>query len=284
MYSQQSSGYSIDALCTGCNYQSSSHNPVPVHSVSSSTYNKSMQTIDYMVAAPSQSYNAVSLINRGSASYAAGKLSGPIYSAPSSGDGDPYAKFKLPAMTTNVFDPESFLSIYRIPTMFIGKAKDVQDLVEECFEKTLGKKLPDNIIIRICDKKELKSIHNKLGGMWSDGIVGFAVNRNEKNRINEIFVKEDSLDKVMITIGHELGHLMGKRLGGRKEEEKAFAFELAWLDTIREHDIGGIGKNIIQINPAKNNFHDLAFDFVINLVRNGMRAIDVFRDLVYSYA
>ncbi len=180
------------------------------------------------------------------------------------------------------FDPESFLDTYRLPTKFIGKAQEIQNLVEECFEKTLGNKIPDNILIRICDNKELKTIHETFGGKWVQGIVGFAINRNKNNRINEIFIKEDSLDKVMVTIGHEIGHILGRSLLGKKEEAKAFAFELAWLDTIREHNIGGIGKNIIQINPANNGFHDLAFDFVINLVRNGQRAIDVFKDLVYS--
>lgn len=185
-------------------------------------------------------------------------------------------------ISSDFFDPESFLETYRIPTLFIGKAEQIKEHVEECFEKTLGEKLPDNTIIRICTKDELRQIHEKFDGTWCDGIVGFAINRNNKNRINEIFVKEDSLDKVMVTVGHELGHVLGTKLIGRKEEEKAFAFELAWLDTIKEHNIAGIGNNIIRINPANNGFHDLAFDFVLGLVRQGMRAIDVFKNLVFS--
>tara|TARA_Y100000034_G_C6891205_1_gene410020 strand:+ start:1080 stop:1829 length:750 start_codon:yes stop_codon:yes gene_type:complete len=182
----------------------------------------------------------------------------------------------------NIFNPNNFISEYRIPTTFVGKAQEVQELVEDCFEKTLGKKMPDNIIIRICDKDEIKQVHEKFGSKWVDGIVGFAINRNKNDSISEIFIKEDSLDKVLVTIGHEIGHLLGERLSGRKEEAKAFAFELAWLQTIREHNIGGVGHNIIQINPANNGLHDMAFKFVIDLVRDGMSALEVFKSLVCS--
>lgn len=261
-----STGYSsIDSYCSSCTYQPQ------LNTVS----------IDYCVSASSGGYAASRSFDSSPAVYSGSELSGPSYKNAGKSGGC-YSGGVCNNMTVTEFDPESFLSTYRIPTMFIGKAKQVKELVELCFEKTLGKRMPDNIIIRICDKKELKSVHRKFGGRWSEGIAGFAVNRNKKNQINEIFIKEDSLDKVMITIGHEIGHLLGKRLDGTKEEAKAFAFELAWLDTIREYNIGGIGKNIIQINPAKNNFHDIAFKFVIDLIRDGMKAIDVFKDLIFS--
>jgi len=183
---------------------------------------------------------------------------------------------------SDFFDPGNFLSSYRFPTMFVGKASEVQEMVEECFQKTLGEKIPDNIIIRICEEYEMMKIHEKFGGKWNKGIVGFALNRNKQNHPNEIFVKQDDLDKVMITIGHEIGHVLGGKLSPRKEEAKAFAFELAWLQTIRDHNVGGIGKNIIQINPAKNNFHDVAFEFVVTLIRSGQTALQVFKDLTMS--
>lgn len=298
MYSSSCySGNSIDSYCNSCGsmnntgYQSVDFQSVDFNSsidycvsAKPSSYNISVQPSSYLNQSSSSQQPSYSIVNSTASPVYSANNSSSVYSAAS--NGDPYKNVKMPGMSHNIsvdiFDPESFLTRHRMPTIFIGKADQIKHYVKECFEKTLGEKLPDNIIIRICEKDELKQIHEKFDGRWVEGIVGFAINRNKKNAINEIFVKQDSLDKILITIGHEIGHVLGARLQGKKEEEKAFAFELAWLDTIKQHNIAGIGRNIIQINPAKNNFHDLAFEFVINLVRNGMRAIDVFRELVCS--
>ena len=86
-----------------------------------------------------------------------------------------------------------FLNPDRPLTQFIGKSEEIKPFIEEAFEKTTGKKLPQHIIIRVLPKKEFKTLHEKNNGRWSEGIMGFAINKN----IPEIFVRENHLDQLM---------------------------------------------------------------------------------------
>ena len=152
-------------------------------------------------------------------------------------------------------------------------------LIKDAFEKTTGNKFPDNIIIRICDAEELKKKNEEFGGTWSPGIQGFAINKNPGTSL--IFVKETNLDALMLTIGHEIGHVLTERLpDARDEEAKAFAFELAWMNKIKEYNIANLANQFVaSITPANNGLHNVAFDFVLNMLRHGQKAIDVFTDL-----
>ena len=84
----------------------------------------------------------------------------------------------------------------------------------------------------------------------------------------------------MLTIGHEIGHVMSLPLKNiQTEEAKAFAFSIAWIKTIREKNIANL-ESAINMRPAINGIHNIAFDFVINKIKQGEDAIQVFESLV----
>ena len=98
----------------------------------------------------------------------------------------------------------------------------------------------------------------------------------------KIFIKENDLDKVMLVIGHELGHVLTPTLPNMHDEEaKAFAFELAWMEAIVEDNIANLKENIsLDFKPAANGLHDVAFGFVKNLVNTGKKALDILEQIV----
>ncbi|MBM3199552.1 hypothetical protein FJZ53_01355 [Candidatus Woesearchaeota archaeon] len=182
-----------------------------------------------------------------------------------------------PSTTYTHISVNDFLNPDRPITQFIGKSEEVKHYIEEAFEKTAGEKLPQHIIIRVVTKDELKALHEKNNGVWSEGIMGFAINKT----IPEIFVRENHLDALMLTLGHELGHVFTKGLANQHSEEaKAFAFEMAWIKTIIEYNIAGLKHSFnMNPNPAKNGLHDVAFSFVKDLLSKGKKAIQVYWDL-----
>ena len=174
-----------------------------------------------------------------------------------------------------IFKPVTFVNPDAPKTKFIKASEEVMELVEEVFEKTTGNKLP-NFNIMVCEQDEFVREHNKRGGKWSQGIVGFAVHTE-----NRIFVVENNLVELLLTIGHEIGHLMSEPLSNIIDEEaKAFAFSRAFAETIHREDIGGLGKNIRLTNPASNGIHDVADNFVIKLMEIGRSALEVFNALI----
>jgi len=91
---------------------------------------------------------------------------------------------------------------------------------------------------------------------------------------------EDELARLMLTMGHELGHIITLPMNDpRDEEAKAFAFSMAWMDAIKENNIGNLS-TVINPRPAKNGLHNVAFDFVLSLIENGRKAIDVYLELI----
>ena len=164
-------------------------------------------------------------------------------------------------------------------TQFINDSEEVKDIVLETFEKLTGQKFPDNIEVRVCSEEEMKKAHNANGGKWNPGIMGFAINRYPYP--STIFAKKNHLDALMLTIGHEIGHVLSPRLQDDVDEEaKAFAFELAWVKAVVENDIGGLAGNFnIDFVPAENGLHDRAFAFVQSVVQKGREALKVFWEL-----
>ena len=174
-----------------------------------------------------------------------------------------------------IFRPVTFVNPDAPKTKFIKASEEVMELVEETFEKTTNQKLP-NFNIMVCEQDEFVKEHNKRGGKWSQGIVGFAVHSE-----NRIFVVENNLVELLLTIGHEIGHLMSSPLPNLVDEEaKAFAFSRAFAETIHREDIGGLKKNIRLTNPASNGIHDVADNFVIKLMEIGRSALEVFNLLI----
>ena len=64
------------------------------------------------------------------------------------------------------------------------------------------------------------------------------------------------------------------------EEAKAYAFELAWLKILKEHNVANLAEAINLGQPAENGLHDVAFKFVQDMMKKGRQAIEVFHQLV----
>jgi len=174
----------------------------------------------------------------------------------------------------NQFQPEIFLSPTRKNAKFIKASEEVQKLVEQTFELLTKKPLP-NFNIRICTPEEMRKAHPN----WHESIRGFA-----QPGTQSIFVLQAPLDELMVTIGHEIGHLLARNAKTEQDEEaKAFAFCFAWIKTIKEHNIGGLRDNLVIPTPAKNGLHDKAWEFVQGLIKAGENPIGLFYQLSSGY-
>jgi hypothetical protein len=166
--------------------------------------------------------------------------------------------------------PDDFLDPRRPKVAFIGTASEIKAIAEEAFFKTTGMNFPDDIIVKVLPAKNFRK-----------GLQGFAINRKEQGQISEVVIKEDTIDRVMVILGHELGHVMSKRLNSKRDEEaKAFAFSMAWIKAIKEHNIAGLSTAVCIDRPARNGIHDFAHGFVINMIQSGKKAIDIFKGLI----
>lgn len=174
---------------------------------------------------------------------------------------------------------EFFLNPKRPKTEFIGEITKIKHYITKTFQLLTGKQFPDTISIKLCKRDELKGLHIKFGGKWDEGIQGFAINTKP---ISQIFVKQNDLDRLMLTIGHEIGHVMSPMLQDQtKEEAKAFAFELAWTRTIAENGIAHL-KHAFNLtpNPAVNGLHNVAFEMVKKEIDEGKQPMEIFSDLI----
>ncbi len=174
-----------------------------------------------------------------------------------------------------MFSPSPFVNKH---TCFVNTTEDIQRYVEEAHLATTDRPLP-SCSIKLCDKEELKFAHHFFNGTWSEGIQGFCINRKDTPLI---FVKKDELAKVLLTIGHELGHIQTTSLGGVEEEAKAFAFSMAWMDAIRRNDIANLQDAYVKEQPARNGLHNVAFSFVLDMLSFGKNALDVFSELIHG--
>ena len=179
------------------------------------------------------------------------------------------------------FGSDDFLNPNRPATVFVQDEKIpiVTDAIKDTFKLMTGEDLPNNLKIHILNEDEFIKAHSRSGGKWSEGIMGFSLNSQGRGA-NEVFAKKDFLDRLMLTIGHEIGHVMSPSLGTQHDEEaKAFAFSLAWMQTIVDNNIAGLSQNINPM-PARNGLHNIAFDFVAETVNTGKKAIEIFKELV----
>ena len=179
------------------------------------------------------------------------------------------------------FNPNIFLNRDRPASPFVGSSEDIKHYIKDAFEKTTGRLLPDDLMIRVVDQHELRQLHEEFGGEWSPGIQGISVNKKGFSQ-SIIVVKENELDRLLVTIGHEIGHVINFPLTDKLDEEaKAFAFEMAWLKAMYEHDIAGL-KNSLNPDPqpARNGLHDVAFSFVRSQMIYGKKPLEIADDLM----
>jgi len=173
-----------------------------------------------------------------------------------------------------LFQPDHFLNP-GIPQPFIDHAQDIQEFIEEAFQLTTGKPLQNTISIRVCDEQEFRALAP------ATSVIGFSINRTRLGLPSEIVVLNATLGRVMLTIGHEIGHVMTTTLNNQHNEEaKAFAFSFAWMKNIKQHNVANLEHAIVLENPANNGLHDKAHAFVRKAMRKGEEAIDIFKELV----
>ena len=134
-------------------------------------------------------------------SYLQSSSNNTAYSSSQSLDSSPYQS------SHSIFEPESFLRGDRPEFPVETNLGNLLHLINQAFSFTTNLELPKDIVIRICSYQELRDIHQSIDGWWSNGIQGFAVNKKGFG-VSEIFVKQAPLDELLLTIGHELGHVI----------------------------------------------------------------------------
>ena len=172
------------------------------------------------------------------------------------------------------FQPDNFLKPGREGS-FVGEAAQIKEHIEETFEKMFNQKFPNYVKISILNEKKFRKLAP------SPGTIGLSINRSQQGLLSEIFVKNDSLGRVMLTLGHELGHVLTPTLANSvNEEAKAYAFSLLWMRIVKENNIANLGDAIVLENPARNGLHDLAFSFVMGCMDRKEDLQEVYRDLI----
>lgn len=159
--------------------------------------------------------------------------------------------------------------------VFVGKAEEVREFVEETFENIFHHPFPNNIKMSILNQEEFRKIAP------SPNTIGLSINRGQEGLLSEIFILNDTLGRVMLTIGHELGHVLTKTLPNPHDEEaKAYAFSLVWMKAIQEQDIAHLGEAILVECPAENGLHNVSFSFVHFLLAQGKEAEDIYQKII----
>ncbi len=179
-----------------------------------------------------------------------------------------------PSHTEYHFHPEEFLKPGK-EGKFIGQAEEIKEYVVDAFEKIFQAPFPNNIHLTVCNEKEFRKLAPH------PGTIGLSINRGKEGLISEIFVLNDSLARVMLTIGHELGHVLTETLDNLHDEEaKAYAFSLVWMKAIKEHDIAGLADAIVTERPAENGLHNVAFRWVEGMLHQGMELWELYLELI----
>lgn len=179
------------------------------------------------------------------------------------------------------------------PVIFINDGINSKDIVStlshelskavnQIFRLTMGFDLPKNIAISILSSNELKEVHSMHSKNWNEEIVGFALNMKHKNETSSVFIRESPIEHLLLTIGHEIGHCLSiAKEDAKIEEAKAFAFELAWMETIHRFNILGLkdSMKISLLSPSVNGLHNVALDFVRSKLWENT-PLEVFRKIV----
>lgn len=172
------------------------------------------------------------------------------------------------------FHPAQFIRA-KAGGVFVAGASQIQYEIQETFEKLIGEEFPSDIKVSILSTAKFRKICPQ------PGVVGVSYNRRRLGLISEIFVLEGSLASVMLTVGHEIGHVLSSTLSDPAlEEAKAYAFSFAWMDVIKKNDIGGLSNAFVSLLPAVNGVHDKGYYFVKKLLVMGKGAFGIYRDLV----
>ncbi len=194
----------------------------------------------------------------------------------------PSLSYKNSFLTYNLFQPQANYNF--IPDnflkpgnwgMFVGKAEEVREHIEQAFELMFHEEFPKEVKVSVLDEEKFRKLAPH------PGTLGLSINRRKQGLMSEIFVRNDFLARVLLTVGHELGHVLTASLDNAQDEEaKAYAFSLAWMKIIKENNIAGLKNTIVTESPADNGLHNVAFFFVEKLMKRGKRVWDIYQDII----
>ncbi len=195
----------------------------------------------------------------------------------------PSLPYKNDPLTYNLFHPQTNYNF--IPDnflkpgdwgKFVGKAEEIHEFVEKAFQAMFNAPFPSDIKVSLLNEEEFRKIAP------GPGCMGLSINRRKQGLLSEIFVKQEVLARVLLTFGHELGHVLTETLDNSHDEEaKAYAFSLAWMKLIKENDIAGLKNTIVTENPANNGLHNVAFFFVEKMMKKGKRVWEIYQELLH---
>ena len=244
------------------------------------------------ITSPSVGYNGSSGSSSGSIAYAAAATPQQVYTSPQTLFRPSPSSFTYESVETQTyshnnptyelmqthqeyhFSPDTFLKP-GTGGKFVGEAEEIREFVEETFERMFNKPFPDDIKISVLNESRFR----KLAPNTST--IGLSINRRKHGLLSEIFILNDSLGRVMLTMGHELGHVLTETLANTQDEEaKAYAFSYAWMEVIKQHNIANLGDALILEIPAENGVHDIAFKFVEKLRRQGKVVWEIYEEIV----
>ena len=205
--------------------------------------------------------------------------SGPVYVVPHIGRSYNQQKEYIhlpPLMAEYHFTPDAFLLPGK-EGIFVGDAEEIRPFVEETFQTIFNQPFPRNIKISLLNADDFRKIAPH------PGTIGLSLNRTKQGLLSEIFVLQGSLARVMLTLGHELGHVLTETLPDAHDEEaKAYAFSLAWMNTIRKHNIAHLENSFVTESPALNGLHNIAFAFIQQKLNAGHETWNLYLDLIHK--
>lgn len=158
------------------------------------------------------------------------------------------------------------------------KDAEIEDSARDIFTLVTGKRINDNIKINICSLEEFRKTQ-LFFGVSGNNVQGFCINKDKV-----IFVKKTDIVNTLVVLGHELGHVFTRELRNKHDEEaKAFAFSIGWVKKIKEKNILNLRNSLnLDLNPAKNGLHDVAFEFILDNLDNGRNVMELYWELVYG--
>lgn len=171
------------------------------------------------------------------------------------------------------FTPAEFLKPGK-EGKFVAAAGEIREFVEEAFEKLVHLPFPHDIKVSVLPAERFRKLAPH------PGVAGLSFNRRTQGLLSEVFVLQDALARVLLTIGHELGHVLTSTLEDAHDEEaKAYAFSLAWISTIKKHNIANLAGAVVTERPAENGLHNVAFFWVEKLRKAGKSAGEIYTEL-----
>lgn len=176
------------------------------------------------------------------------------------------------------FQPDHFLKPVK-GSKFVAHAKEIQPYIEETYYRLFQEPFPEDIKISVLNKEEFRKIAPH------PSTIGVSFNRRQQGLLSEIFVLNDLLPRVLLTLGHELGHVLTPTLEDPIDEEgKAYSFSFIWMETIKEHNIANLQNSIVTENPATNGLHDKAFEYIMMFKRAGSSFTEIYNNFIKNKA